>query len=198
MDIEGNLLIEGKQYVIKIKGDSEPYVGEYYTTKTNLNGKEVYVFKMVYKILPNGSRQIFSREITFTTDSVRLVTPEYLKRQQQSVLGKNKRQDDAEEQERKRLKEEQDKSFQKMMEASHFLHEMKNKARNGYLINDNQHQKIQEALSLIPPEEHYRWPEFTKSLEEVDGGSNRKRYKKKRKSKKRKSNKKKRRTIRNK
>ncbi len=105
MDIEGNPLVKGKQYIIKIKGNLEQYLGEYNTTKTNLNGKEVFVFKMVYKILLNGSLQIYSRELTFTTDSVRLETLEYYKKQRQSVLGKNKRQYEQEE-EVKRLKED--------------------------------------------------------------------------------------------
>jgi hypothetical protein len=174
-------LQQGTKYLITVNNTGDQYIGTYDTTKINLNGKEVYVFKIVYKLVPNAPPEIFARETTFTTNSVTIRQPG--QPQTQSVLGKRTTisRDDIEEQERKR------RAIDQLIKASHFLHEMKNKARNGYLINDNEHRKIQEALSLIPPEEHYRWPEFTQSLEAVDGGSNKG---SKRKSKKRKSNKK--------
>jgi hypothetical protein len=185
-------LQQGTKYLITVNNTGDQYIGTYDTTKINLNGKEVYVFKMVYKLVPNGPPEIFSRETTFTTNSVTIRQPRQPQPQQQSVLGKRTTlsRDEVEEQERKR------RAIEQLIKASHFLHEMKDKARNGYLINDNEHQKIQEALSLIPPEEHYRWPEFTQSLESVDGGNGRRKSKKskskkrksKRKSKRRKSN----------
>jgi hypothetical protein len=188
-------LQQGTKYLITVNNTGDQYIGTYDTTKINLNGKEVYVFKMVYKLVPNAPPEIFARETTFTTNSVTIRQPGQPQPQQQSVLGKRTTlsRDEVEEQEKKR------RAIDQLIKASHFLHEMKNKARNGYLINDNEHQKIQEALSLIPPEEHYRWPEFTQSLESVDGGSSRqdkrrkskskrKSKRNKRKSKRRKSN----------
>lgn len=174
-------LQQGIKYLITVNNTGDQYIGTYDTTKINLNGKEVYVFKMVYKLVPNAAPEIFARETTFTTNSVTIRQPRQPQSQQQSVLGKRTTisRDEVEEQERKR------RAIEQLIKASHFLHEMKNKARNGYLINDNEHQKIQEALSLIPPEEHYRWPEFTQSLESVDGGSTRKGYKGLKRSKKR-------------
>lgn len=150
---------------------------------------------MVYKLVPNAPPEIFARETTFTTNSVTIRQPG--QPQTQSVLGKRTTisRDDIEEQERKRHK--------KMMEASHFLHEMKDKVRNGNSLSYDEHEKILEALILIPTEEHYRWANVLESLrlyteeqkkdkkfwESVDGGSTRKGYKgsKRRKSKKRKS-----------
>jgi hypothetical protein len=179
-----NQLQQGTKYLITVNNTGDQYIGTYDTTKINSKGKEVYVFKMIYKLVPNAPPEIFARETTFTTNGVTIRQPGQ-PQPQQSVLGKRTTisRDDIEEQERKR------RAIEQLIKASHFLHEMKNKARNGYLINDNEHQKIQEALSLIPPEEHYRWPEFTQSLEAVDGGSTRKGYKgsKRRKSKRRNS-----------
>ena len=122
------------------------------------------------------------------------------------------------------MEKEQDK---KMTKASYFLHEMKDKVRNGYTISDIEYENIHKALTIIPEEEHYRWANVLESLkkyiekelkkeeedeqketeeieedkkfwESVDGGSTRKGRSKKSKSKKRKSKRNKRKSKRRK
>jgi hypothetical protein len=188
-------LQQGTKYLITVNNTGDQYIGTYDTTKINLNGKEVYVFKMVYKLVPNAAPEIFARETTFTTNSVTIRQPGQPQPQQQSVLGKRTTlsRDEVEEQEKKR------RAIEQLIKASHFLHEMKDKVRNGYTISDIEYKNIQKSLSLIPEEEHYRWANVLESLkkyieeeeikkdrdfwESVDGGSRRKGRSKKRKSK---------------
>jgi len=202
-------LQQGTKYLITVNNTGDQYIGTYDTTKINLNGKEVYVFKMVYKLVPNAPPEIFAREKTFTTNSVTIRQP---RQPQQSLLGKRTTlsRDEVEEQERKR------RAIEQLIKASHFLHEMKDKVRNGYTISDIEYKNIQKSLSLIPEEEHYRWANVLESLkkyieeeelkkdrdfwESVDGGSTRKGYKgsSRSKSKKRKSKRNKRKSKRRK
>lgn len=105
MDIEGNPLVEGKQYIIGLKNNSKRYIGKYVRQDED---EDELIFNMVYELNKNSPPIPFSRgEYSFSLDNVRLATPEYFKNLKQSVLGKNKRQDE-QEQEEKRFKEEDD------------------------------------------------------------------------------------------
>ncbi len=93
MDIEGNPLDKGRQYLITVNNTGQRYVGTYDKIKLNLNGTEVYVFKMVYRLVP---REPFARETTFAINSVTISKLG----QSQSVLGKNEREKDVQEDKR--------------------------------------------------------------------------------------------------
>jgi hypothetical protein len=103
---------KGTQYLITVNKTGQRYVGTYDKTKINLNGNEVYVFKMVYRLVP---REPFARETTFATNSVTISKLG----QSQSVLGKNERKDEEEQvqvQEEKRYKEEENQYTEKELE----------------------------------------------------------------------------------
>lgn len=78
--------------------------------------------------------------------------------------------------------EEQNKKI-KIEKASHFLNHIQKKIQKNKPLTDEQYEAIPRALSNIPVEEHYKWPEFTESLEALDGGKKRK-NKSKRKTRK--------------
>lgn len=104
---------KGTQYLITLNKTKQPqYIGTYDKTKINLNGNEVYVFKDIYRLVP---RELFARETTFATNSVTISKLD----QSQSVLGKNKRKDEEEQeqvQEEKRYKEEKNQYTEKELE----------------------------------------------------------------------------------
>jgi len=166
MDIEGNPLVENEKYIItninggNLTNDRTPgynvkyIIGTYLEIDTENDVKisePIFVFENNLKQRDKGFIHINKDILNFKLYK------------NTSVLGSRTTtsRDDIEEQERKRLKKEQDK---KMMKASHFLHEMKDKVRNGYTISDIEYENIHKALTIIPEEEHYRWANVLESL----------------------------------
>ncbi len=179
--MDNNNLVQNEKYIIH--DNNNPYV-RYFGTydKTDSNGLPVHKFTKIFKLSKTSPPEPYARSYSFPVNSVslQLYTPSPT-----SALGKRTTQIDDDQNKRARSV-----SMQEMMKASYLLHNLKEKVRNGYSLTDEENEAISKALSIIPKEEHYRWPEFTESLEALDGGKRARRVKSKsKKSKKRKSRK---------
>lgn len=98
-----------------------------------------------------------------------------------SVLGKRNIQVD----------DEANKKAKSYNDASKFLDYIQNKIKNNRPLTDEQYEAIPRALSNIPIDEHKRWPEFTESLEALDGGAKHKEKRRNKSNIKKKTNKRK-------
>lgn len=174
-------LVSNLRYFISYNNNK--YIGTYKETTTNLNGTPVYKFEMISEIPIDATLRPFARSYSFpvnlTTLQPYLASNSNSNSNTPSVLGKRNIQVD----------DEANKKLKSYNDASKFLAHIQNKIKDKKPLTDEQYEAIPIALSNIPIEEHYRWPEFTVSLEAVDGGAKHK--EKKRKTNKRKTNKRK-------
>jgi len=174
-------LVPNSRYFIKY--DNNKYIGTYKET-TNLNETPIYKFEMISEIPIDAPLRPFARSYSFpvnlTTLQPYLASNSNSNSNTPSVLGKRNIQVD----------DEANKKLKSYNDASKFLDYIQNKIKDKRPLTDEQYEAIPRALSNIPIEEHYRWPEF-ESLEALDGGAKHKEKRRNKSNKKKKTNKRK-------